>query len=161
MINKGLFSSNTGRWNTPQSLLESLYTAFSFDLDPCSDDKENPNVRAWLHYIEEDDGLSKTWSGVVYVNPPYGREIGKWVRKAVTCGAETVVCLLPARTDTRWWQDNVICASFVVFIKGRLRFGGAYNSAPFPSAFMVFGKLNDKQKRLLSSFGWTIDQGAR
>lgn len=159
MINGGLFSSNSAKWNTPRSLLERLYKVFSFDLDPCSDSKETPNVKARFHYTEEGDGLSKPWFGVVYMNPPYGRQIGRWVRKAATCGAETVVCLLPARTDTRWWQSYVPGASFVVFIRGRLRFGGANNSAPFPSALAVFGEINLDQKRLLSSLGWVVDQG--
>jgi len=159
MINDGLFSSNTGKWNTPRELLESLYTVFCLDLDPCSDSKKNPNVKARFHYTEEDNGLNKPWFGVVYVNPPYGRKISQWVHKAATCGAETVVCLLPARTDTRWWQDHVPSASFVVFVRGRLRFGTAANSAPFPSALVVFGKINLNQKWLLSSMGWAIEQG--
>ena len=158
MINAGLFSSNTGKWNTPKPLLEKLYTEFDFDLDPCSDSKENPNVKARIHYTEEDDGLSQAWFGVVYMNPPYGREIGKWVYLAATCNAKTVVCLLPARTDTRWWQDNVPGAPFVVFIRGRLRFGNATNSAPFPSAIVVFGEINSEQKKLLSGLGWAVEK---
>jgi len=70
-----------------------------------------------------------------------------------------VVCLLPARTDTRWWQDNVPGASFVVFIRGRLRFGNATNSAPFPSALVVFSEISSEQKQLLSGLGWAVDQG--
>lgn len=75
------------------------------------------------------------------MNPPYGREIGKWVEKAKLSSITnlaTVVCLVPARTDTKWWQENVKCASEVFFIKGRLKFGNAKNSAPFPSAILVF-----------------------
>ena len=156
MINNGLFSSNTGKWNTPHSLLEKLYEVFAFDLDPCSDSKDTPNVKAMFHYTEEDDGLSRPWFGAVYVNPPYGRQIGKWIKKAATCNAETVVCLLPARTDTRWWQGHVPNASCVVFIRGRLKFGGATNSAPFPSAIVVFGKISPKQRQLLSELGWLV-----
>lgn len=158
-INAGLFSSDTGKWNTPQSLLEKLYTVFSFDLDPCSDSKEHPNVRACIHYTEEDDGLSKPWCGVVYMNPPYGRKIGRWLHKAVTCGAETVVSLVPARTDTAWWQDNVPWASFVVFIRGRLCFGKATSGAPFPSALVVFGQIDPEQKLSLSGLGWAVYSG--
>jgi len=158
-INAGLFSSDTGKWNTPKSLLEKLYAEFSFDLDPCSDSKKAPNVRAKIHYTKEDDGLSKPWLGVVYMNPPYGRKIGRWMHRAAMCGAKTVLCLVPARTDTRWWQDHVPGASFIVFIRGRLRFGNATNSAPFPSAIVVFGRINSKQKALLSGLGWSVDQG--
>lgn len=76
----------------------------------------------------------------VWLNPPYGREIGLWVAKAVeeAAAGATVVCLLPARTDTRWWHDFVIKHGKVEFVRGRLKFGGCKNSAPFPSALVVF-----------------------
>lgn len=157
MINQGLFSSDTDKWNSPRPLLEDLYTVFTFDLDPCSNSKESPNVKARRHFTVEDDGLIQTWRGVVYMNPPYGRQIARWMKKAASREARTVVCLIPARTDTRWWQDNVPTGSFVVFIRGRLRFGNAENGAPFPSAIVVFGQINSDQKRLLSDLGWSID----
>ena len=74
------------------------------------------------------------------MNPPYGRTIGQWIRKAweSSRNGATVVCLLPARTDTLWWHDCVSRATEIRFLKGRLRFEGAANSAPFPSAVVVF-----------------------
>jgi len=92
------------------------------------------------------------------MNPPYGRTIGDWVYKATSANG-TVVCLLPARTDTSWWQAYVPKASYVVFISGRLSFvqinTGKTGTAPFPSAFVVFGEINDEQKKKLSGYGWT------
>jgi site-specific DNA-methyltransferase (adenine-specific) len=97
-------------------------------------------------FTPDDDGLAQCWDGErVFMNPPYGRHIGKWVQKAATAEA-LVVCLLPARTDTRWWHDFVARPGvFVVFLKGRLRFGDGPNSAPFPSALVIFagGVLRD------------------
>jgi site-specific DNA-methyltransferase (adenine-specific) len=74
------------------------------------------------------------------MNPPYGREIGQWVKKAYneSRNGATVVCLLPARTDTAWWHDYVLPMATVTFIRGRLKFGDSKNSAPFPSAVAVF-----------------------
>lgn len=131
------FSSETDQWSTPQDFYDSLDKEFHFNLDPCAT-KENAKCAEF--YTREDDGLSKDWAGVVFMNPPYGREIGKWMKKAdyeVKRGfASVVVCLVPARTDTRWWHDYAIGYE-VRFIKGRLKFGGNKNSAPFPSAVVV------------------------
>jgi site-specific DNA-methyltransferase (adenine-specific) len=73
------------------------------------------------------------------MNPPYGREIGKWMKKAVEewKRGNTVVCLVPARTDTAWWHDYAIKGE-IRFIRGRLKFGGGKSSAPFPSAIVIF-----------------------
>lgn len=130
------FSSKTDLWSTPQNFYDMLDDEFNFTLDPCA---THDNHKTDKYYTLEDDGLSKDWTGeVVFMNPPYGREIGKWVKKAKESNA-TVVCLVPSRTDTRWWHDNVINdASEIRFIKGRLKFGGQKNSAPFPSAVVVF-----------------------
>ena len=130
------FSSKTDLWSTPQDFYDILDDEFNFTLDPCA---THDNHKTDKYYTLEDNGLSKDWTGeVVFMNPPYGREIGKWVKKAKESNA-TVVCLVPSRTDTRWWHDNVINdASEIRFIKGRLKFGGQKNSAPFPSAVVVF-----------------------
>lgn len=162
MNNNLHFSSATDKWNTPPDLVEDLATVFDFDLDVCA---SGPNV-CENYYDEERNGLDEVWSGTCWMNPPYGREIGKWVfqAKRMTGNLENypllkvtdciaVVCLVPARTDTRWWHDNVPQASQVVFIKGRLKFGGAKNSAPFPSAFVVFGEINNEQRAKLASYG--------
>lgn len=130
------FSSETDLWSTPQAFYEKLNSVFDFKLDPCS---TKENAKCANFFTLEDDGLSKDWAGYgnVFMNPPYGREVGKWVEKAKNSGA-CVVCLLPARTDTRWWNDNCAGADVIKFIKGRLKFGDAKNSAPFPSALVIF-----------------------
>lgn len=99
------FSSETDQWSTPQDFYDKLDKVFHFTLDPCADDN---NAKAPSYYTKADDGLSRSWDGErVFMNPPYGREIGEWVEKASkTVGL--VVCLVPARTDTRWWQQFVI-----------------------------------------------------
>ncbi len=134
------FSSKTDLWSTPQAFFDKLNEEFGFTLDPCA---TIDNAKCEKYYTLEDDGLSKDWSNeIVFMNPPYGREISAWVQKASEALA-TVVCLVPARTDTRWWHDFVIGGGAEVrFIKGRLKFGTATNSAPFPSAVVIFRSDN-------------------
>ena len=134
MINKGLFTSATDLWETPQAFFDALDAEFGFDLDVCALPE---NAKCRRYYTPEDDGLSQEWTGVCWCNPPYGREIGKWVRKAAQSDA-TVVMLLPARTDTRWFHDYIYGHAEIRFIPGRLKFGGAKNSAPFPSMVCIF-----------------------
>lgn len=136
------FSSATDNWATPQEFFDKLNSVFNFTLDPCSDVE---NAKASKFFTKEDDGLSQSWDGErVFMNPPYGRGIGDWVKKA----SETkglVVCLVPARTDTKWWQDYVIRGGAdILFLAGRLKFGGSKNSAPFPSAVLVYWKYWNK-----------------
>ena len=141
------FSSLTNEWHTPQDLFDSLNKQFRFTLDPCSNDT---NAKCEKHYTQADDGLSKSWAGeTVFMNPPYGREIGKWVEKAYRESLQSgtvVVCLIPARTDTKYWHDYVMKAHYVHLVKGRVKFGGGLKTnahtpgAPFPSAVVVFGK---------------------
>ncbi len=135
-MNKGLFSSNSGDWETPQGLFDELNKEFCFDIDVCADDS---NAKCYTYYTEKDDGLNMKWEGVCWMNPPYGRAIGKWMKKAYESFLEgvTVVCLVPSRTDTRWWHDYCMKGE-VRFIKGRLKFGNSKNSAPFPSAIVIF-----------------------
>lgn len=151
-----MFSSKTGKWDTSDGLIADLSTVFKWDLDVCA---SRPNVCA-NYYDENANGLMHDWRGLCWMNPPYGPAIGDWVGAASIFAhsfEETaVVCLVPARTDTRWWQDNVGCASLVVFIRGRLKFGNAKNSAPFPSAFVVFGEINQEQRDKLASYGWSV-----
>lgn len=138
MINKGLFTSNTDQWSTPQDLFDELNKEFKFNLDVCADET---NYKVIPYYSKLTDGLSSSWKGFrCWMNPPYGREIGYWVKKASEGGAEVVVCLLPARTDTRYFHDYIYNKSNVEirFIKGRLKFGGSKNSAPFPSMIVIF-----------------------
>lgn len=130
------FSSATDLWSTPQDFYDNLNKEFKFNLDPCSSDSNHKTAR---YFTRDQDGLSKSWRhDRVFMNPPYGREIGKWMEKAATEDA-LVVCLVPARTDTRWWHEWVIgTGAEVRFIKGRLKFGGSKNSAPFPSAVVIY-----------------------
>ena len=137
MLHRSLFTSRTDEWATPQDFFDRLNDKFHFTLDPCAT-KENTKCRRYFTTL--DDGLNQKWSGRVFMNPPYGREIGKWIDKAYReshTNAEVVVCLLPARTDTRWWHDYCLRGQ-IIFIKGRLRFGNAKNAAPFPSAVVLF-----------------------
>jgi len=109
---------------------------FHFELDVCA----TPENAKWKkYYSPEEDGLKQEWKGICWMNPPYGREIGKWMRKAYesAVAGTTVVCLVPARTDTAWWFDYYAKGE-IRFIKGRLKFDGSRNAAPFPSAIIVF-----------------------
>lgn len=133
------FMSKRSDWATPQDLFDKLDKEFNFDIDVCADAF---NAKCKKYYSVEDDALSQTWRGYCFMNPPYGREILKWVGKAyesAKSGEATVVCLLPSRTDTKWWHEYVMKADTVRFIKGRLKFDGHKNSAPFPSVIAIFG----------------------
>lgn len=137
-ITKGMMSSNTDNWATPQHVFDRMNRQFGFDLDVCADDE---NHKCDRYYTREDDGLEQAWSGRVWCNPPYGREIAKWVKKCAEY-ENIAVMLVPARTDTKWWQDFVMPnATDVLLVRGRLRFGGAKAGAPFPSAIVVFDPI--------------------
>ena len=136
-----LFSSKTDDWATPQWFYDELNSEFKFSLDPCADEY---NHKCDAYFTKEDDGLSKKWDGTVFCNPPYGREIGKWVAKAYDEAKNgcVVVMLIPARTDTKWFHDFIYRKAEIRFIKGRLKFGDSKNSAPFPSMVVIFdGRL--------------------
>jgi site-specific DNA-methyltransferase (adenine-specific) len=137
-MNKALFSSATPEWETPQRLFNRLNACFDFNLDVCATAE---NAKCQKYYTEKMNGLSLAWTGHrCWMNPPYGREIVKWVAKArseADSGA-LVVGLLPSRTDTSWWQEHVQGHADVRFIAGRLKFGNATNAAPFPSAIAVW-----------------------
>lgn len=137
------FSSVTNEWGTPLKLFEALDREFSFTLDPCS---THENAKCKKHYTEKENGLSQSWDGeIVFMNPPYGREIGYWIRKAVKSYA-TVVCLIPARTDTKYWHEWIFpYADEIRFLSGRVRFQGGKYSAPFPSAIVVFRPVFDRK----------------
>lgn len=135
-----MFSSKTDLWSTPKWFYDKLNEEFKFTLDPCST-KENHKCNKY--YTKEDDGLSKSWFGEnVFCNPPYGREINKWVKKCYLESMQKntlVVALLPARTDTEWFHTYIYNkAKQIRFVKGRLKFGDSKNSAPFPSMVVVF-----------------------
>ena len=135
-INQGLMTSNTDLWSTPRDFFDDYNAIYQFDVDVCATAE---NALCAKFYSPEDNGLSKEWHGVCWMNPPYGREIGKWMKKAYESSLHgaTVVCLVPARTDTAWWHDYAMKGN-IEFIRGRLKFGSSKNSAPFPSAVVVF-----------------------
>ncbi len=137
MITSGLMSSNSDRWETPQKLFDELNQKYNFEIDVCALPE---NAKCENYFSPEVDGLKQEWSGACWMNPPYGREIGKWMKKALESSRNgaTVVCLVPARTDTAWWHDYAMKGE-IEFIRGRLKFGNSKNSAPFPSAIVVFG----------------------
>lgn len=130
-------TSKTPEWSTPWRFFQDLVKEFGvFDLDPCATPE---NAKAAKFFTLEDDGLSRAWAGRVFMNPPYGRTIGLWMKKAWESagGGAHVVCLVPARTDTAWWHDYASKGD-VRFIRGRLKFGDAKVGAPFPSALVIF-----------------------
>lgn len=136
-INDGLFTSNTYMWATPQNFFDRLNEEFNFELDVCA---TSDNAKCAKYFSPEDDGLQQEWQGVCWMNPPYGRAIGQWVKKAFESSLDgaTVVCLLPSRTDTKWWHDFCMLGE-IRLVRGRLKFGDGKNSAPFPSAVVIFG----------------------
>lgn len=114
-------------WATPAGLYTELNEEFKFSFDPCP---TNPQY----------DGLSANWGMRNFCNPPYGRQITAWIKKGYeeSLKGKLVVFLLPSRTDTQWFHNYIMKADEIRFIKGRLKFGGAKNSAPFPSCIAVF-----------------------
>ena len=131
------FSSATPEWPTPQWLFDALNKEFGFTVDVCS---THENAKCKKHFTQEEDGLRKSWGGeVCWMNPPYGELIKGWMAKAHGAAMHegaTVVCLVPARTDTAWWHEYAMKHE-IRFLRGRLKFGDATDSAPFPSALIV------------------------
>lgn len=131
------FSSANDKWATPQSFFDKVNESYRFTLDVCALPE---SAKCERYFTPETDGLGQMWAPeVCWMNPPYGRQIGRWVQKAYreSRRGATVVCLLPARTDTTWFHDYCLHGE-VEFLKGRLKFGGAKNSAPFPSMLVTF-----------------------
>lgn len=145
-INEGLYSSKTDQWATPKWLFDRLNSMFCFDLDVCAD---NDNAKCPTYFTKDQDGLKQDWGGHrAWCNPPYGRQINQWVRKA----AQTVelnkdgvvVMLLPARTDTSWYHDYILHNpnALIIQLRGRLYFGVGDSRSPFPSMVVVFMNLS-------------------
>ena len=131
------YSSKTPEWATPQELFDRLDKQWEFTLDPCATPE---NAKCDRFFTTEQDGLSRPWKcDCVFMNPPYGRHIGKWVRKAYFEAQQgaTVVCLLPSRTDTKWFHEYCLRGD-IEFLKGRLYFNDGKGRAPFPSMIVVF-----------------------
>ena len=140
-MNEVLFKSGSCEWSTPQRFFDELNEEFGFTLDPCATEF---NHKCENYYTKNENGLEQDWAGnVVFCNPPYGREIGEWVRK---CHEESkkpdtmCVMLIPARTDTKYFHEYIYNHAEVRFVRGRLKFGDGNGSAPFPSMIVVFGE---------------------
>lgn len=146
-INTGLFTSATDLWETPQDFFGRLDAEFHFTLDACALPE---NAKCPRYYTPDQDGLSKPWAGTVWCNPPYGRQIGRWVEKAAQSASEgaTVVMLLPARTDTKWFHRYIYGKAEIRFVAGRLKFGGSKNSAPFPNMVVVMQREEGQNERV-------------
>jgi site-specific DNA-methyltransferase (adenine-specific) len=142
------FSSNSNEWATPRAFFDRLDAEFAFDLDPCCTPL---TAKCGRYFTEDEDGLAQSWTGSVFVNPPYGRKIGRWVEKCYLSAQEgaTVVLLMPVRSDTPYWHDFVMRASEVRLVRGRLRFEGGpkenseSHNAPFPCCVVVFKPFCD------------------
>lgn len=136
-INNSWFTSETDEWATPQWLFDALDREFGFTLDPCATPE---NAKCKEFFTRLDNGLLKSWATrIVFMNPPYGEEIETWMAKAHDSALHdgaTVVCLVPARTDTAWWHDYAMKHE-IRLLRGRLKFGDGKDSAPFPSAIVV------------------------
>ena len=140
---KVMFSSKTVEWGTPGDFYRKLNEKHGFTLDACASEK---NAKCAKNFTVKDNGLAQDWSGnSVFCNPPYGKEIKAWVRKAYLESQKeetTVVLLIPARTDTDYFHKYCMKAAKIHFVKGRLKFesedGRVSNSAPFPSIVVYF-----------------------
>lgn len=134
-MNSVHYSSQRLDWKTPKSVYQVLDAEFQFDHDPCP-----PKYQI--------DGLTTEWGVVNFVNPPYGKELPRWIEKGFQewGKGKTVVFLIPSRTDTKWWHEYCMKATEIRFIKGRLKFDDQKNSAPFPSAIVVFKKSSSPPK---------------
>lgn len=139
---QALFTSRSVEWYSPRSVIErAVRTLGRIDLDPCSNSRHTPAVPAERHFTVEDNGLLRPWHGRVYMNPPYGRDVDRWVRRLCdfhrSGDVPAAVALLHARTDTRWFDrlaEHAKC-----FVRGRLTFSGAAHAAPFPSVVVYLG----------------------
>jgi len=138
-INKAVFSSASTEWGTPQDFFKIMDLEYGpFDLDVCA---SKTNAKVKRYFDKAIDGLNRSWKGTCWCNPPYGRDIRRWILKSKQQSKKhgsTVVLLLPARTDTKWFHELVLGQAYIKFIKGRLKFEGAPSSAPFPSMIVVY-----------------------
>ena len=159
-MNRVHFSSAKQDWETPPEVFDPLNEEFDFTLDVCATHK---NRKCHNYFGKSIDGLFCGWGGKCWMNPPYGREISKWVLKAwqetqllERTETELVCCLLPARTDTRWWHEYIWDEKKhrprygveVRFLKGRIKFVGAPHPAPFPSCIVIFRRGGQENRRV-------------
>lgn len=147
------YSSEKHTWETPQNFFDKLNNKYNFTLDACA---EYETAKVSNYFTVEDDALTQDWKGVVWCNPPYGREQVKFINKALSESKKhesTIVLLIPARPDTKVWQDVIFPnASKICFVRGRLKFGNSSENAPFPCALVVFGSYIN----IPSDMGWLV-----
>ena len=147
ILSQALFSTGKNDWATPQDLFDELDVEFHFTLDPCATPE---TAKCAKFYTEEDDGLAQDWTGeTVFCNPPYSdKQQTEWVKKCYEHGVQggIAVMLIPARTDTKRFHEYIYGNAEIRFIKGRLKFGGCENSAPFPSMIVIFGKEPNERR---------------
>lgn len=150
MINNSMFTSNKEDWETPQELFEELNKEFNFEIDVAASDE---NAKLPKYYTKKKNALNEVWEGNVFCNPPYGKQLAKWVKKAhdeyERDQNRVIVLLIPARTDTSYWHDYIFGKAIIRFLRGRLKFEvsgqAAINAAPFPSAVIIF--MNKEEQR--------------
>ncbi|KKK74649.1 hypothetical protein LCGC14_2881660 [marine sediment metagenome] len=153
---KGAVKKTTTEWETPLEVFNKLNKEFRFTLDPCASKK---NAKCKKYFTEKDDGLSKAWNGRVFMNPPYGPTLFDWIRKAASevkkGNAEVVVCLVPVRTDNRWFGKFAKYAQ-IRFIRHRIHFGrnGVYTVGPFGSMLLIFRKDWKGHGRFYTNWDW-------
>jgi phage N-6-adenine-methyltransferase len=148
-------SSGQNLWQTPRWLISALTEVLEdFDLDPCAP-RRRDNYTAKRGFTAEDDGLNRPWFGKVFINPPYS-SIAPWISKIAQESAShkvtNLVALVPARTDTNWWHDAMRSGATIMFLKGRLKFGDQEQSAPFPSALLLWKLPHDTLEQLRRAF---------
>ena len=137
-LNSGRFSSSSDEWETPQYVFDILKQEFNFQIDVCA---THENAKCKKYFTKEEDGLAQEWSPYrCWMNPPYGKNIKQWMRKALNESKKgaLVICLIPSRTDTKWWHEIAMKSAEIRFIEGRLSFGNEKQSAPFPSCVVIF-----------------------
>lgn len=153
------YTSNSSEWGTPLWLFNEWNNEFHFTLDVCASEI---NKKVDHYFSKKDEALSKDWgNNVCWMNPPYGRDIKYWIRKAYEASKKgaTVVCLIPSRTDTAWWHDYVMKGE-ITFIRGRVQFelpGSILDNAPFPSAVVVFKCEQQSWHRPINAEGFPAE----
>ncbi len=139
-MNKGMYSSETDTWSTPQDFFDKLDVEFHFTLDAAA---TRDNTKCKKFFSPKDDALVQSWDNeIVFCNPPYGSGLKHWVKKASEARGGVVVLFIPARPDTTYFHDYIYNKPGVEirFLRGRIKFGGQVNSAPFPSMLVIFRK---------------------
>lgn len=156
VLTGGLFSSSSSEWGTPRGLFNILDAIYQFTLDACASEQNHKCSKYYSKYA-----LDLAWDKSTFMNPPYGKDIKQWIVKAhqESLQAKTIVCLIPARTETKWFKICWDHADYICFIYGRLKFEGTESGttvAPFPSAIAVFGDQEQRDLNQLENLGKLI-----